>query len=165
MRRLLKICTVVFIALFIFLGNVKAKDEFKKKVEPILEATDQPFKQMGDSLYKMTYCNDNDCGPVYIGFDSYSDDEYGQYVTCYSFLYYDYTTTIPSKSIIQKVNDLNADCRFGRVRIGIYSNYFAVYYQNFIWFDGLIPDNLIKNIYLSYSYCVSYKKELEIFKE
>jgi hypothetical protein len=156
-----------FILLFILLpGNAKAQNEFKEKITPILDSIGSPYKLAGEDIYMVTYCENYECIPVYIKFKKLSDTDHNWwYIRCFTFLYTDNVNPTPSKSVIQKVYDLNSASYFGRFSIDIYEQSYSAYYMNEIWFDNLTVRSLFNNIYLSYIIAQTYKKEFDVFKE
>jgi hypothetical protein len=165
MKKLFKLSFILFM-LFPFLsGNLNAQNEFKDKIVPLLDSIGQPYKLAADKTYMVTYCENNDCIPVFVFLNGFNDNKYSWFIQCFTFLYSDNGNPTPSKSLIQKVYDLNSTCDFGKFAIKVYESSYAVYYMNEVWFDDLNYQNILKNIQVNYNVGISNKKDFDVFKE
>jgi hypothetical protein len=165
MKKLLKISCLFLFVFFIVHGNGKAQNEFKGKIAPILDSINEPYVLLKENMYKLSYCEDNICNMVYISLQNIGEDPNGRYISCASIIFEDTENAEPTKSIIQKIYELNQDGNIGFIKVQKQENEYQIIYQNSIWFDDANVKSLFKNIYLSYIYANQYKKEFAIFKE
>jgi hypothetical protein len=166
MKNLVKISFVLLFAIFIFHGNSYSQKEFKEMIVPILDSISSPYKPVGENKYLVTYCgNEVDCVPVFIAFGCLYETSTSCYIQCYTFLFSDKENPTPSKSMIQKVSDLNSSYNYGKFGILIEKESYAIFYQNEMWFDNLNVQSLSKNIQMNFLTAIEYKKEFNVFKE
>lgn len=165
MKKLIISSLALLIASFIFTSEGVAQNTFKNRIGPIADSIGAPYKYINDNTILMTYCGtDVDCVPVYITNQYLYSEEISRVVQCYTILFRDDIST-PPKSLIQKLNEINSEFKYGKFGILVIDNSYLVFYQNEIWFDELDYNSLVKNIQVNFYTSLNYKNEFSVFNE
>ena len=166
MKTRIKVLTIAILLMSLVPNQLFSQCEFKKGIESMFKELELSYSFSEDNnSCKINYCENAECAQIFIMSDSFTEKTTTCFLNIGSYLLILRDSPKPTNSLINKVNELNSLCPFGKVAIESSEGVTVVYYTNFLWLADVKEDNLFNNIYLSYSYALKYKKELEVFKD